>query len=98
MNCIFIVETAGDMQQFSTKDGMMLAQTVKLREIGQGPKYAQRWLVDNVSGRDLKPYIGKPVGCCLENWVSTSKEGREFNNIRIREVVILAEDESNKSF
>lgn len=97
MNCIFIVETAGDMQQFQTKDGIMLAQTVKLREL-TGAKYAQRWIVDNVSGRDLKPYIGKPVGCCLENWVSTSKEGREFNNIRIREAVILAEDETNKSF
>lgn len=97
MNNIYIVESAGEMQQFQTKDGMMLAQTVKLREL-TGEKYAQRWIVDNVSGRDLKPYIGKPVACQIENWVSTSREGREFNNIRIREAVILNEDESNKLF
>ena len=83
---IYVVEACEQVRQLQTQQGTMLVQSVKLREVTGNNAYTQRWLVDNISGTDVSDHIGKPIACCIENYVSKTKEGKEFNNLRIREV------------
>lgn len=87
---IYIVESASEVRQVSTQQGTMTVQNVKLREITGDNSYSQRWMVENISGIDVKDSIGQPVACCIENYVSATKDGREFNNLRVREIVKLS--------
>lgn len=86
---IYIVESASEVRQISTQQGTMMVQTVKLREVTGNNSYTQRWIVENISGTDLKDSVDQPVACCIENYVTASKDGREYNNLRIREVIKL---------
>lgn len=83
---IFIVETASDPRAVSTQQGTMNVQTVKLRELTGDNSYSQRWIVENLSAKDLRDSVGSPVACCIENYVS-GKDGREWNNLRVREII-----------
>jgi len=85
---IFVLESASEMKAIPTQNGTMQVQTVKLRELTGGSAYTQRWIVDNLSGIDISDMTGKPIACCIENIV-TGKDGREWNNLRIREVAPL---------
>ena len=82
---IYIVESAKEPTAVSTQQGTMMVQTVKLRELTGNSAYSQRWIVENLSGNDVRDMIGKPIACCIENYVS-GKDDREWNNLRIREV------------
>lgn len=86
---IYIVESASEVRQISTQQGTMMVQTVKLREVTGNNSYTQRWIVENISGTDLKDSVDQPVACCIENYVTASKDGREYNNLRVREVIKL---------
>lgn len=86
---IYIVESASEVRQVSTQQGTMTVQNVKLRETTGDNSYSQRWIVENISGIDVQDSKGQPIACCIENYVITAKDGREFNNLRIREVIKL---------
>lgn len=86
---IFIVESASEVRQVSTQQGTMTVQSIKLREVTGNNNFTQRWLVENISGTDLKDSIDQPVACCIENYVNATKDGREYNNLRVREIVKL---------
>ena len=86
MTQIFIVESCSEMKQFNTRDGRTLSsQEVKLREVTGNSAYSTRWIVDNLSGTDVTGHIAKPIACTIENYIN-SKDGREYNNLLIREV------------
>lgn len=87
----FIVESAKEPTTISTQQGSMKVQTIKLRELTGNNSYTQRWIVENLSGTDLRDMIGKPIACCIENYVS-GKDDREWNNLRIREAVKINTD------
>lgn len=86
---IYIVESASEVRQVSTQQGTMMVQSVKLREVTGNNSYSQRWIVENISGTDLKDSVDQPIACCIENYVTSTKDGRDFNNLRVREVVKL---------
>lgn len=88
---IFIVESAKEPTTISTQQGSMMVQTIKLRELTGNNSYTQRWIVENLSGTDLRDMIGKPIACCIENYVS-GKDDREWNNLRIREAIKINTD------
>ena len=88
---IYIVESAKEPTSVSTQQGTMMVQTVKLRELTGNNSFSQRWIVENLSGTDVRDMVGKPIGCCIENYVS-GKDDREWNNLRIREVIKINTD------
>lgn len=94
MDQIHILDAADEPRCIPTQNGSMTVQQITLRELTGDSPYTNRIVVENVSGKDLKPYVGQPVACKIENWLSTTKEGRSFNNLRVREVIVLARAES----
>lgn len=94
MKQIHILEAAEEPRTVATKDGCMTVQQIKLRELTGDSPYTKRIIVESVSGKDLRPYINQPVACKIENWLSTTREGRDFNNLRVREVIVLATAEA----
>lgn len=93
MGNVYIVESCGEMSQVNFQQGPVMVQNVKLRELTGNTAFTQHWVVENSSGTNLSDHVGKPIACCIENYVSQSKmDGREFNNLRIREVVKLGTD------
>ena len=94
MKQIHILDAAEEPRSIATKDGSMTVQQIKLRELTGDSAYTNRIIVDNVSGKNLRPYVGQPVACKIENWLSTTKDGRDFNNLRVREVIVLATAEA----
>ncbi len=94
MKQIHILDAAEPQRSVATKDGSMTVQQITLRELTSASPHTKRIIVENTSGKDLQPYVGQPVACQIENWLTTSKEGRSFNNLRVREVIILATAEA----
>ena len=90
MKQIHILDAADEPRSFATQNGSMTSQSIRLRELTGDSEYTRKILVDNVSGKDLRKFIGSPIACKIENRVTKTKEGREFNNLQVREVVVLA--------